>query len=71
MRLTRTVVPAIAVVLLTAFAATSFAQANRALQINHAVYGKEGKGKDVTNRYTYMGRRLHKTVNEHDRLRLP
>ena len=77
----------------------------QALYINRAIYGKEGKGKDVTQRvraavrdnrldievnndtmggdpnehtkktlkvdYTYMGRRQSRTVNEHDRLRLP
>ena len=77
----------------------------RALHINHAAYGKQGKGQDITGRiraavrdnrvdievnndtmggdpnehvkkslkvdYTYMGRRMTKVVNEHDRLQLP
>ena len=93
------------VLLITQAAIAQVPAQGRALHINRAVYGKEGKGKDVTGRiraavrdnrvdievnndtmggdpnehtkktlkvdYTYMGRRMSKVVNEHDRLRLP
>jgi hypothetical protein len=96
----------VAVLLLTSLhVAAQLPAQGRALHINHAAYGKQGKGQDVTGRiraavrdnrvdievnndtmggdpnehvkktlkvdYTYMGRRMSKVVNEHDRLQLP
>jgi hypothetical protein len=51
MRMVRGVFPILALTLVLAFASTILVQAQVGiLQINRAVYGKEGQGKDVTQR---------------------
>src|ERR1700752_3592474 len=55
----RLVFPIFALLLVTALASTTFVHAQvGTLQINKAVYGKEGLGKDVT-------QRLQKMIKEH------
>jgi len=66
MRITSLISPAIALlVLATCVSFNQLQAAERVLHINHAAYGKEGKGKDVTQRLRAMVRdnRLDIEVN--------